>query len=78
MTSRGNLILQQQAHLGGCLQGKNVDAARGLAFLINGNITVSGGCPNPALDAETATQVSCALRQNHLFSWAHPTGEGVL
>ena len=31
---------------------------------MNGNITVSGGCPNPALDAETATQVSCAPRQH--------------
>ena len=56
-------LLQKQAHHGDCLQGKNVDAARGLAFLINGNITVSGGCPNPALDAETATQVSCAVSQ---------------
>ena len=57
-------LWQNRGHCGSYLQGKNVDAARGLAFLINGNITISGGCPNPALDAETATQVSRALRQH--------------
>ena len=34
----------------GCLllQGGNVDAARGLAYLLNANLTLSGGCPKPS------------------------------
>ena len=70
---------QGEGHRGSYLQGKNVDAARGLAFLINGNITISGGCPNPALDAETATQVSHALRRQTSAVVSDPLEEeGVL
>ena len=39
------------------MQGQKVDAARALAFLINSNLTLSGGCPNPPLDAGYAQQV---------------------
>ena len=39
------------------LQGGNVDAARGLAYLLNANLTLSGGCPYPPLSAHLAQEV---------------------
>ena len=39
------------------LQGSNVDAARGLAYLLNANLTISGGCPYPPLSARLAQEV---------------------
>ena len=39
------------------LQGANVDAARGLAYLLNANLTISGGCPYPPLSARLAQEV---------------------
>ena len=39
------------------LQSKKIDAARGLAYLLNANLTLSGGCPNPPLDPSFARQV---------------------
>ena len=42
-------------------QGRQVDAARSLAYLLNANLTLSGGCPNPPLTEYFTDQV-CLLR----------------
>jgi hypothetical protein len=53
------VLLVKDSHrmCGMLLQGKKVDAARGLAYLLNANLTLSGGCPNPPLDPSFAQQV---------------------
>ena len=42
-------------------QGRQVDAARSLAYLLNANLTLSGGCPNPPLTEYFTDQV-CLFR----------------
>ena len=49
------------------LQGEEVDAARGLAYLLNANLTLSGGCPNPPMSARLAQQVHPPLEERLLF-----------
>ena len=53
-----NMFMKDSYRMCGMLpQGKKVDAARGLAYLLNANLTLSGGCPNPPLDPSFAQQV---------------------
>lgn len=58
----------------GCLmlQGSNVEAARGLAYLLNANLTISGGCPYPPLSARLSQEVHLPVWKKSHFH------EGVL
>lgn len=42
-------------------QGNQVDAARSLAYLLNANLTLSGGCPNPPLTEYFTDQVCLCI-----------------
>ena len=59
----------------GCLmlQGSNVEAARGLAYLLNANLTISGGCPYPPLSARLSQEVHLPVwKKSHFhekLSW---------
>lgn len=50
------------------VQGYQVDAARSLAYLLNANFTLSGGCPNPPPTAFFTDQVRlnpCPVNHSH-------------
>lgn len=50
----------------GYVQGNNAEAARALAYLVNGNMTLSGGCPIPPPSGTLfAQQVRQAPKLSH-------------